>query len=44
MKAEGEPTILARGSLGHLEEVQGILAEGGVDSDLVQPPDGCGSS
>jgi hypothetical protein len=41
---EGEHAILARGGLGHLEEVQRILAGGGVDSELVQPPDGCGSA
>jgi hypothetical protein len=44
MNAEGEHAIVARGSLGHMEEVRGILQAGGVDSELMQPPEGCGSS
>jgi len=44
MSAGGEPAILARGGVSHLEEVRGVLRAGGIESELVQPPEGCGSS
>ena len=38
MKPEGDHAILARGGLSHLEEVRGILADGGLDSLEVSRP------
>lgn len=36
-------SILAQGSVDHLKELQRLLVRRGVTSELVQPPEGCGS-
>lgn len=41
---EDERTILAQGPIEQLREVRRLLAEGGLESELVAPPDGCGSA
>ena len=36
--------VLVQGSLDHLREVRRVLGRGGVQSQLLAPPEGCGSS
>lgn len=41
---EGEHAILAQGSIDQLRPVRRLLAEGGLESELMAPPEGCGSA
>ena len=41
---EGERTILAQGPIDQLRAARRLLAEGGLESELMAPPDGCGSA
>lgn len=36
--------VLVQGSLDHVREVRRVLGRGGVESRLLAPPEGCGSS
>ena len=36
--------IVARGNLDHVKEVRSVLSERGLPSQIVAPPEGCGSS
>jgi hypothetical protein len=39
-----EVAIVARGNLDHVKEVRAVLADRGLASQIVAPPEGCGSS
>lgn len=39
-----ETVIVSQGSLGSMRELKDRLALRGVSAELVQPPEGCGSS
>lgn len=41
---EGEPSVVAQGDLGYMKELKLFLGKRGVESELMQPPEGCGSS
>ncbi len=41
---EEQLAIVATGGIGHVREVQGVLAAAGLRSDFVKPPEGKGGS
>jgi len=41
---EADHAVLAQGSPDHLRAIRRALRERGVDSELLAPPEGCGSS
>ena len=44
MSDEQELAIVATGGIGHVREVQDVLASAGLRSEFVKPPEGRGSS
>jgi len=35
--------VVAQGDMAHLREIQRVLRARGIDSQMMQPPGGCGS-
>lgn len=44
MTEQPEFAVVAQGNLEHLRGVQHALRENGLRGELMQPPEGCGSS